>query len=110
MASAGRLGGPRPALPTAPPQGGASPGEELGGTRCKIVQQTADAGLSDDFSEGSPEFFTGAGASLRGCRGHFRKGSPQTPGIREEGSPGTGDSQGVSTPLCLKASPSNPHM
>ena len=30
-------------------------------------------GLQSDLSEGSPDFFTGAGASLRGCRGHFRK-------------------------------------
>ena len=32
------------------------------------------------FPRGSPEFFTGAGASLRGCRGHFRKRSPPDPG------------------------------
>jgi hypothetical protein len=50
---------------------------------------------------GSSEFFTGAGASLRGCRGHFWKEPPQTPGIREEGSPGIGDSQEGSTPLCV---------
>ena len=56
-------------------------------------------GLLCDLSKGSPEFFTGACASLRGCRVYFRKGIPQTWGICEEGSPGTGDFQGVSTPL-----------
>jgi hypothetical protein len=48
------------------------------------------------FSEGPLEFSTGAGASLKGFRGHDRMGSPKTQGICEEGSPGTGDSKGVS--------------
>ena len=36
----------------------------------------------------SVEFFTGVGPSLRRCQEHFRKRSPQTPGICEEGSLG----------------------
>ncbi len=61
-------------------------------------------GLPSELSEESPEFFTGAGASLRGCRGHFRKGFSRTPGIREKGSPGTGDSKLRQLPYSLEPS------
>jgi hypothetical protein len=35
-----------------------------------------------------------------GMPGAFPEGVPQTPGIREEGSPGIRDFQGMSDPLC----------
>ena len=58
------------------------------------------------FPRGSSAFSTGGGASLRGDggRGHFRKGSLQTLGIREDGSPGTGVSQwALLLFLCVKS-------
>jgi hypothetical protein len=58
------------------------------------LKAAATFGFAERFFGGSPKFFTGAGASQRGCRGHFRKLSPQTPGL--------GTLNGVSTPLSFK--------
>ena len=56
-------------------------------------------GLPSDLSEGVSRILHRGWCLAEGMGpGSFPEGTPQTPGIREEGSPGIGDSQGVSTP------------
>jgi hypothetical protein len=82
------LGGPLPEMPPARPQRGTSTDEDLGASRknLSVYPNVAAAFVGRHiwvyraiFPRGTPESFTGVGASLRGCRGLFRKWPPRTP-------------------------------
>ncbi len=69
-----------------------SPGDNFGRTPC---ENSLASPKKLFFPVGFPEFFTGAGASSRGCWWNFRRVYPRTPGIREERNPKIGDCQSI---------------
>jgi hypothetical protein len=69
-----------------------SPGDNFGRTPC---ENSLASPKKLFFPVGFPEFFTGAGASSRGCWWNFRRVYPRTPGIREDRNPKIGDCQSL---------------